>query len=310
MNDTLEIKMPPSRRMPMSPLEEDLMQQHLRDENLPEAVMPACPVNKVLKGQKALVTGANSGIGQAVALALAHAGADVVINYVSRPDAAEAVVKEAMRCGANVYAHRANVAREDEVQAMFKKMIQEFGTIDILVNNAGLQKDSPIDKLTLADWQFVLDVNLTGQFLCAREAIREFKRRGVRKEVSCAAGKIICMSSVHEVIPWAGHVNYAASKGGVMLMMKSIAQEVAPYRIRVNSVCPGAIRTPINMEAWGTAEAYRELMKLIPYKRIGEPDDIGRSCVWLASDESDYIHGASIFVDGGMTLYPGFETGG
>src|SRR6266540_1553207 len=236
MNETLEIKMPPSRRMPMSPKEEDLMQQHLRDENLPEAVMPTCPINKVLKGQKALVTGA-------------HAGADVVVNYVSRPDAAEAVVKEAMRCGTNVYAHKANVANESEVQAMFKKMVQEFGTIDILVNNAGLQKDAPIDQMTLADWQFVLDVNLTGQFLCSREAIREFKRRGIRKEVSCAAGKIICMSSVHEVIPWAGHVNYAASKGGVMLMMKSIAQEVAPHRIRVNSVAPGAIRTPINMEA-------------------------------------------------------------
>jgi glucose 1-dehydrogenase len=310
MNDTLDIKMPRSRRMPMSAQEEDLMQQHLRDENLPEAVMPACPINKVLKGQKALVTGANSGIGQAVALALAHAGADVVVNYVSRPDAAEAVVREAMRCGANVYAHKANVANEAEVQGMFKKMIQEFGTIDILVNNAGLQKDAPIDQMTLADWQFVLDVNLTGQFLCSREAIREFKRRGVRQDVSCAAGKIICMSSVHEVIPWAGHVNYAASKGGVMLMMKSIAQEVAPHRIRVNSVCPGAVRTPINMEAWGTPEAYRELMKLIPYKRIGEPDDIGRAAVWLASDDSDYIHGASIFVDGGMTLYPGFETGG
>jgi len=311
MNDTLEIKMPPGR-MPKSsvPSHEDLMQQHLRDENLPAAVMPACPINKVLKGQKALVTGANSGIGQAVALALAQAGADVVVNYVSRPDAAEAVVKEAMRCGANVYAHKANVANEAEVQAMFKRMIQEFGTVDIVVNNAGLQKDAPIEEMTLADWQLVLDVNLTGQFLCAREAIREFKRRGVRQEVSCAAGKIICMSSVHEVIPWAGHVNYAASKGGVMLMMKSIAQEVAPHRIRVNSVCPGAVRTPINMEAWGTPQAYRELMKLIPYKRIGEPDDIGRACVWLASDASDYIHGASIFVDGGMTLYPGFETGG
>jgi glucose 1-dehydrogenase len=236
----------------------------------------------------------------------------VVVNYVSRPDAAEAVIKEAMRCGANGYAHRANVANEAEVQAMFKRMIHEFGTIDILVNNAGLQKDAPIDQMSLADWQFVLDVNLTGQFLCSREAIREFKRRGVRKEVSCAAGKIIVigMSSVHEVIPWTGHVNYAASKGGVMLIMKSIAQEVAPHRIRVNSVCPGAVRTPINIEARGTPEAYRELMKLIPYKRIGEPDDIGRAAVWFASDDSDYIHGASIFVDGGMAPYPGFETGG
>jgi len=295
---------------PMPAEHEELMQQHLRDENLPEAVMPAVPVAKVLKGQKALVTGANSGIGKAVAIALARAGADVVVNYVSRPEAAEEVIKECASWGVKAIAQRANVAKEDEVQAMFQRMFQEFGTIDILVNNAGLQKDAPIDQMTLADWQFVIDVNLTGQFLCSREAIREFKRRGIRKEISCAAGKIICMSSVHEVIPWAGHVNYAASKGGVMLMMKSIAQEVAPHRIRVNSVCPGAIRTPINMEAWGTPEAYRELMKLIPYKRIGEPDDIGRTAVWLASDDSDYIHGASIFVDGGMTLYPGFETGG
>jgi glucose 1-dehydrogenase len=289
---------------------DSLMNDHLREVGLPEAVMPSCPINRVLKGQKALVTGANSGIGQAVALALAHAGADVVVNYVSRPEAAEAVVKEASRCGASVYAHQADVRDEDQVQGMFKKMIQEFGTIDILVNNAGLQKDAPFDQMSLADWKLVLDVNLTGQFLCAREAVREFKRRGIRREVSCAAGKIICMSSVHEVIPWAGHVNYAASKGGVMLMMKSIAQEVAPHRIRVNSVAPGAIRTPINMEAWGTPEAYRELMKLIPYKRIGEPEDIGRACVWLASDDSDYIHGTTLFVDGGMTLYPGFETGG
>lgn len=287
-----------------------LMQDHLREENLPEAVMPSCPINKVLKGQKALVTGANSGIGKAVAIALAHAGADVVVNYVSRPEAAEEVVKEAARCGRNVYAHQADVRKEDQVQAMFKKMIQEFGTIDILVNNAGLQKDAKFEDMTLADWQFVLDVNLTGQFLCSREAVREFKRRGIRKDVSCAAGKILCMSSVHEVIPWAGHVNYAASKGGVMLMMKSIAQEVAPYRIRVNSIAPGAIRTPINMEVWGTPEAYRELMKLVPYKRIGEPEDIGRAAVWLASDDSDYVHGTTLFVDGGMTLYPGFETGG
>ncbi len=310
MNETTETTLTTNRTTVLPSEHAELMQQHLRDENLPEAVMPTYRVNQVLKGQKALVTGANSGIGQAVALALAHAGADVVVNYVSRPEAAEAVVKAASRSGANVYAHQADVRKEDQVQGMFKKMIQEFGTIDILVNNAGLQKDAPFDQMSLADWQFVLDVNLTGQFLCAREAVREFKRRGIRKEVSCAAGKIICMSSVHEVIPWAGHVNYAASKGGIMLMMKSIAQEVAPYRIRVNSIAPGAIRTPINMEAWGTPEAYRQLMKLVPYKRIGEPDDIGRVAVWLGSDDSDYIHGATIFVDGGMTLYPGFETGG
>ena len=300
----------PIHHEPLPAEHHELMQQHLRDENLPEAVMPAVPHTKILKGQKALVTGANSGIGKAVALSLARAGADVVVNYVSRPEAAAEVVQEAMRWGVKAFSFRANVAKEDEVQAMFKRMFEEFGTIDILVNNAGLQKDAPIEQMSLADWQLVIDVNLTGQFLCSREAIREFKRRGIRKEVSCAAGKIICMSSVHEVIPWAGHVNYAASKGGVMLMMKSLAQEVAPHRIRVNSVCPGAIRTPINMEAWGTPEAYRELMKLIPYKRIGEPDDIAQAAVWLASDAADYVTGATLFVDGGMTLYPGFATGG
>jgi glucose 1-dehydrogenase len=282
----------------------------LQEEVLPEVVMPACPIRKVLKGQKALVTGANSGIGKGIAIALAHAGADVVVNFRTNPAAAEQVVLEGAHCGSRLYAHQADISDEAQVQAMFRRMFDELGTIDILVNNAGLQQDAPFEQMTLKQWNTVLGVNLTGQFLCAREAVREFKRRGVRKEVSCAAGKILCISSVHEVIPWGGHVNYAASKGGVMLMMKSIAQEVAPYRIRVNSICPGAIRTPINREAWDTPEAYQALLKLIPYKRIGEVDDIGRVAVFLASDDADYIHGASLFVDGGMTLYPGFEAGG
>jgi glucose 1-dehydrogenase len=193
---------------------------------------------------------------------------------------------------------------------MFQKVVREFGTIDILINNAGLQKDAPFDQMTLDQWNFVIAVNLTGQFLCAREAVRHFKSRGIVKEVSCAAGKIICISSVHEVIPWSGHVNYAASKGGIMMMMKSIAQEVAPYRIRVNSIAPGAIRTPINTAAWSTPQAYADLMELVPYKRIGEAEDIGRVAVWLASDYADYISGATLFVDGGMTLYPGFTENG
>src|SRR5262249_20865986 len=282
----------------------------LEEQALPEVVMPTCPVRQVLRGQKALVTGANSGIGKGIAIALAHAGADVVVNFRSNPEAAAQVVEEAGHCGSRVYAHQADVADEAQVQAMFRRMFEEFGTIDILVNNAGLQQDAPFEQMTLKQWNTVLGVNLTGQFLCAREAVREFTRRGVRREVSCAAGKILCISSVHEVIPWAGHVNYAASNGGVLLLMKSIAQQVAPYRIHVNSTCPGAIRTPINRAAWETPEAYQELLKLIPYKRIGEVDDIGRVAVFLASDDADYVHGASIFVDGGMTLYPGFEAGG
>lgn len=279
-------------------------------EAMPDVVMPACPIQKLLKGQKALVTGANSGIGRGVAIALAHAGADVIVNYYSGEEQAMQTVEEASHCSSRVVAHKADVSQESQVREMYERMFDEFGTIDILINNAGLQMDAPFEQMSLDQWNRVLAVNLTGQFLCAREAVREFKRRGVQQEVSCAAGKIVCISSVHEVIPWAGHVNYAASKGGVMLMMKSIAQEVAPYRIRVNSICPGAIRTPINRAAWETPEAYRDLMRLIPYKRIGEVDDIGRAAVWLASDQSDYIHGASIFIDGGMTLYPGFEAGG
>lgn len=262
------------------------------------------------KGQKALVTGANSGIGKAVAIALGQAGADVAVNYLKGEEQAGEVVEEIRRGGGRAFSVRADVSMEDQVKAMFQAMFQEFDTIDILVNNAGLQQDAPLEQMTLEQWNRVIGVNLTGQFLCAREAVREFKRRGVVREVSCSAGKIICINSVHEVIPWAGHVNYAASKGGVVLMMKSIAQEVAPYRIRVNSIAPGAIRTPINTAAWSTPEAYDELMKLVPYKRIGEPEDIGRAVVWLASDLADYINGASLFVDGGMTLYPGFTEGG
>ena len=285
----------------------------VRDVTPPDAspvVLPQCEPLEMLRGQKAIVTGSNSGIGKACAIALADAGADVVVNFVSGEEAAREVVETIRSRGVKALAHQADVSNEAQVQGMFREAIREFGTIDILVNNAGLQRDAPFDQLTLDQWNMVLGVNLTGQFLCAREAVREFKRRGVVKEVSNAAGKIICISSVHEVIPWAGHVNYAASKGGIMMMMKSIAQEVAPYRIRVNSVAPGAIRTPINRAAWETPEAMQGLLTLIPYNRIGEPEDVGRVVTWLASDQADYITGATLFVDGGMTLYPGFATGG
>jgi len=272
----------------------------------PNSVDPGRP----LRQQQALVTGANSGIGEACALALGAAGADVVVNYVAHPEEAERVAKLIRDAGSKAIALRADVSKEDDVQAMFAAMLQEFGTIDILVNNAGLQQDAPFQEMTLPQWQKVIDVNLTGQFLCAREATREFLRRGVVPEISRAAGKIICMSSVHEVIPWGGHVNYASSKGGVMQLMKSMAQELAPKKIRVNSVAPGAIQTPINRGAWETPEALAKLLTLIPYGRIGEPDDIANTVVWLASDQADYLSGATIFVDGGMTLYPGFSTNG
>jgi glucose 1-dehydrogenase len=263
-----------------------------------------------LKGQKALVTGANSGIGEGVARALGAAGAAVVVNYVTAPELADAVVKDIVGQGGEAIAIKADVSKEAEVEAMFAEMLKKFGTIDILVNNAGLQRDAPFVQMSLEQWNFVLGVNLTGMFLCARAAAREMIRRGIKPEVSRAAGKIICMSSVHELIPWAGHVNYAASKGGVRMFMQSLAQELAPSRIRVNSIGPGAIATPINRPAWETPEALKSLLTLIPYGRVGLPEDIGKATVWLASDDSDYVHGQTIFVDGGMTLFPEFAHGG
>jgi glucose 1-dehydrogenase len=268
-------------------------------------------MNKKLSGQIAIVTGASSGIGAGVAKSMSQEGATVVVNFpvASTKAMAEKVVAEIAEAGGKAISYQCDVSKEEVVKKMFMDVIAQFGTVDILVNNAGLQKDASFVDMTLEQWNFVIGVNLTGQFLCAREAIREFMRRGVNGK-SKSAGKIICMSSVHEVIPWAGHANYAASKGGVMLMMKTIAQEYAPHHIRINSIAPGAIQTPINHDAWDTAEHLQQLLKLIPQKRIGKVEDIGNAAVWLASDDADYVNGTTLFVDGGMTLYPGFEDNG
>jgi len=266
---------------------------------------------KKLDKQIAIITGSSSGIGAGCAKEMAKAGATVVVNYpvAGAKEMADQVVAEIAANGGSAISYRCDVSKEEEVIQMFKDVIEQFGTVDILVNNAGLQRDARFIDMTLEQWNFVISVNLTGQFLCAREAIKEFLRRGVNGK-SKAAGKIICMSSVHEVIPWAGHANYAASKGGIMLMMKTIAQEYAPMKIRVNSIAPGAIATPINHDAWDTSEHLQQLLKLIPEKRIGQVEDIGRAAVFLASDDADYINGTTLFVDGGMTLYPGFEDNG
>ncbi|HEV8506277.1 MAG TPA: SDR family oxidoreductase [Chitinophagaceae bacterium] len=268
-------------------------------------------MKKKLEKQIAIITGASSGIGAGVAREMAKEGATVIVNFPvpSTKDMAQAVVEEIVANGGKAIIYQCDVSKEDQVKQMFSDIVGEYGTVDILVNNAGLQKDAPFAEMTLEQWNFVLGVNLTGQFLCAREAIKEFLRRGVNGK-SKSAGKIICMSSVHEVIPWAGHANYAASKGGVMLMMKTIAQEFAPKKIRINSIAPGAIATPINHDAWDSAAHLQNLLRLIPQKRIGQVEDIGKTAVWLASDDADYVNGTTIFVDGGMTLYPGFEDNG
>jgi glucose 1-dehydrogenase len=264
-----------------------------------------------LSGQVALVTGGSSGIGKACAVAMAEAGATVVVNH--RPpsrDKAEEVVDRIRANGGRAIAIGADVSDEDQVREMFAQAIEAEGTVHILVNNAGIQRDADFLDMTLENWRLVLDVNLTGQFICAKEAVREFLRRGIDKTVSKAAGKIICMSSVHQVIPWAHHVNYAASKGGVHLFMESLAQEMAPHKIRINAIAPGAIRTGINRSSWKSREAREKLLELIPYGRIGETEDVAKVAVWLASDDSDYVMGATIVVGGGMLLYPGFAGNG
>jgi glucose 1-dehydrogenase len=268
------------------------------------------PDGPLLAGRHALVTGASSGIGLAVARGLAKAGAGVAVNYHSQSETAEALVAEICAWGGQAIAIKADVSQEEEVARLFREAIAGLGRLDLLVANSGIQKDAAIAEMTLAEWQAVLDVNLTGQFLCCREAIRSFREQRSAARPARALGSIICMSSVHEVIPWAGHVNYAASKGGIHMLMQTLAQEVGPERIRVNAVAPGAIRTPINREAWETPEALERLLTLIPYGRIGEPEDVARAVIWLSSDEADYVTGTTLFVDGGMTLYPGFADNG
>ncbi|MGV8921445.1 MAG: glucose 1-dehydrogenase [Pseudomonas sp.] len=261
-----------------------------------------------LKGQVAVVTGASSGLGEGAARALAAAGAAVVVNYNAHAEPAQKLVAEIQAAGGQAVAVGADVSQEEQVAHLFAETIKAFGFVDILIANSGLQKDAPMVDMTLADWNTVIGVNLTGQFLCARAALRQFAKQTDRR-VSRAAGKIIHMSSVHQVIPWAGHANYAASKGGVDMLMRTIAQEVGQQRIRVNSIAPGAIRTAINEQATHGAAA-EKLLKLIPYGRIGDPEDVANAVVWLASDASDYVHGNTLFIDGGMSLYPEFRDNG
>lgn len=263
-----------------------------------------------LRGQTAIVTGGDSGIGRAISKRIALEGASVMVNYHSNEEKANSIVQEIEDEGGKAMAYQANVGDENEVETMFATVQEKFGDLDILVSNAGMQKDAGFAEMSLADWQKVIDVNLTGQFLCTRQAVREFLKRKKHSDKPGTIGKIICMSSVHEVIPWAGRANYAASKGGIMLMMKSMAQEFAGHGIRINSIAPGAIKTPINKDAWETPEQEQKLLDLIPAKRVGESDDVAKVAVWLASDEADYVHGTTIVVDGGMTLYPAFAKGG
>jgi len=264
-----------------------------------------------LRGQAALVTGAATGIGLACASALAESGANVAVNYLDKPEQAREVAERlAKRFRVRTLPLQADVSSETDVARLFADAVGILGRLDILVSNAGIQADASFADMTLGQWRRVIEVNLTGAFLCSRAAVREFLRRGPDPKISKATGKIIFTSSVHQIIPWAGHANYAASKGGLSLPMKSIAQELAPPKIRFNAVAPGAIKTEINRGAWEEESDREKLCRLIPYGRVGETEDVGPAVAWLASDAADYISGTTLFIDGGMLLYPGFRTGG
>jgi glucose 1-dehydrogenase len=252
-----------------------------------------------LRGRKALVTGGASGIGRGIALELAANGAAVAVTYRSSSDAAEAMVSEITAAGGEAIAVAADVSREADVAAAFATTREVFGGLDILVNNAGVEKPFELVDMPLEEWQKVIDVNLTGVFLCSREGARIMRSDGSR-------GVIVNITSVHEQIPWKRFSHYCASKGGVKLFGQSIARELAPHGIRVVSVAPGAIATPINADVLADPQRRAEIEEEIPLGRWGEVSDVAHAVAWVASDEAEYVVGSTLFVDGGMTLYPKF----
>lgn len=260
-------------------------------------------MNIRLDGKRAVVTGGNSGIGEAIALSLAEAGARVAINYVTHPETADALVQRIQGNGGAAMAIRADVSDHEAIAAMFGQIEADWGGIDILVNNAGIDGDRALGWETdIAAWHRVIEVNLLGAFHCAREALRRM--------VPQKSGVIITISSVHEVIAWSGYSAYTASKAAVGMLTKTLAQEAAPRGVRVLAVAPGAVRTPINRSVWSDPAKMQDLLEKIPLKRIGEPEEVARMVVVLASDIASYVTGRTIFVDGGMTDYPDFAHGG
>jgi glucose 1-dehydrogenase len=263
----------------------------------------AQPIAQRLSGRRALVTGANSGIGRDIALRLAREGAAVVINYLNQPETADEVVKEIVSAGGRALAAQADVSNEQQVDEMFARAQAEFGGLDILVNNAGFETHHPILEMPADAWRRVLDVDLTGAFLCAQRAARMMV-------AAKTGGAIVNISSVHNIIPWGGFAHYCAAKAGLDMLTKTMALELATERVRVNSVAPGAIQTPINENAWGDPEALKDLLRKIPSDRMGQTEEVAACVAFLASDEASYVTGAVLYVDGGMTLYPEFRHGG
>lgn len=264
---------------------------------------------KSLKNKTVLITGASSGIGKAIAQRFGKEGSHVIVNYLKNEEAADKVVHKIVNEGGSAEKFMADISREDEVRNMFSFIRKQFGRLDILVNNAGRQKDRPFTEMTLADWNAVIEVDLTGHFLCAREAARLFLNQSARND-QLSPGVIVFITSVHQNIPWAKRANYCAAKAGASMLMKTIAQELGPHKIRVNAVAPGAVKTAINKANFEDKESREQIMRKIPYGRPGKTEDIASAVTWLASDEADYVTGETLFVDGGMELFADFAHGG
>ncbi|MCF6160476.1 MAG: glucose-1-dehydrogenase [Furfurilactobacillus sp.] len=255
-----------------------------------------------LKNKVAVVTGGSKGIGQAIAKRFGEEHMSVVINYRSDKTGADEAVKLIEENGGKAVAVQADISEEDGATALLNAALNNFGTLDVWVNNAGMENRVATNEMPLSDWQRVLNINLTGVFLGSRAALDYFVKNDKK-------GNIINMSSVHEQIPWPGFAHYAASKGGVKLFNETIAMEYANRGVRVNAIGPGAINTPINAAKFADPQQMKDTLEMVPMKRIGDPEDVAAAAAWLASDQSSYVTGVTLFVDGGMTLYPSFQNG-
>lgn len=255
-----------------------------------------------LKNKVAVVTGGSKGIGQAIAARFGQEHMSVVINYRSDKTGADEAVKMIEANGGQAIAVQADISEEAGATTLLNAALNNFGGLDVWVNNAGMENRVATNEMPLADWQRVLNINLTGVFLGSRAALDYFVKNDKQ-------GNIINMSSVHEQIPWPGFAHYAASKGGVKLFNETIAMEYANCGVRVNAIGPGAINTPINAEKFADKTQLNDTLEMVPMKRIGDPEDVAAAAAWLASDQSSYVTGVTLFVDGGMTLYPSFQNG-
>ncbi len=256
-----------------------------------------------LEHKRALVTGGNTGIGQAIALHLAEAGADVAINYVAQPDAAQATVEEIKKHGRRALPLEADVTDTAAVDQMFAEAEKAWGGIDILVNNAGIDGKRSVGWEDDPDsWRKVLEVNLFGAYYCARRAMKGMITR--------KNGVVLNITSVHEIIPWEGYSAYTTSKAAAGMMTKTLAMEAAPYGVRVVALAPGAVKTPINQSVWSNPKQLKDLLTKIPLDRMAETDEVAQMAVVLVSDAASYVTGTTVYVDGGMTLYANFEHGG